>query len=458
MPSLGTILSVASTGLRAHQEAINVTAHNIANASSSGYSVQRPVLTALSPLRTPGGVFGTGVRIPDVQRLRDTYLDAAYRKEASLVAGEEARAGVLGQIETLLGEPGEGGLGNLLDRFFSAWSALATHPTSAAARQGVVDQGALLAGRLRGLAAGLDRFRQDAQERLMAAVRRGNELAAEIAHLNREITAAEAGGHTAGDLRDARDRALDEMATLLPVQVVERENGSVGVLANGLSVVDGASHTPLEIRVSGGGVGVGLVGRPGLVGLEGGAVAGLLRLLNQDLPHLRARLDELAAALVAEVNAVHRTGTTPEGSTGVDFFDPAGVTAASISLSSAVAASPRLVAAGTGGAAGEYRAGVNDVALALAALRDTVSPSLGHTYGEHLRGLATGLGFALRSSLDLVEVHRTLREQAEMRRSSFSGVSTDEELVRLMEFQTAYAAAARVITAAQEMLETLVRL
>lgn len=458
MPSLGTILSVASTGLRAQQEAVNVTAHNIANAASPGYSAQRPVLAALAPLRTPAGVFGTGVWISDVQRLRDTYLDAAFRREASFVAGEEARAGVLAQIETLLGEPGEGGLSDLLDRFFSAWSGLATHPTSAVARRGVVDQGALLAGRMRGLAGGLDRFRQDAEERLVAVVRRASELAAEVARINLEVTAAEAGGHTAGDLRDARDRALDEMAALLPVQVLERANGSVGVLVNGLSVVDGASHTPLEIRISGGVVGVALSGRPGMVACEAGVVAGLLRLLNSDLPQFRSRLDELAAALVVEVNAIHRTGTAPNGTTGMDFFQPAGVTAASISLSPAVEGDPRLVAAGTGGPGGEYRAGVNDVALALAGLRDRASSFLGRTYGEHLRGLATELGSALRSSLDTVQVHRTLREQVETRRSSFSGVSTDEELVRLMEFQTAYAAAARVIAATQEMLEALVRI
>jgi flagellar hook-associated protein 1 FlgK len=248
------------------------------------------------------------------------------------------------------------------------------------------------------------------------------------------------------------------MATLIPIQVMQRENGGVGILTSGVGLVDGAHHGTLEVRLSGGALELGLQGHPNRLEDLGSRIGGMIRVLNQDIPSVRASLDELAQALVTEINALHQTGTNPAGDTGVDFFDPAGVTASTIGLSAAVAADPGAISAGTGGASGEYRAGANDIALALAGLRDAPNGSLGISFGEHFRRLATDVGFSVRSSLDSVQVHQALSEQAEIRRQSFSGVSTDEELVKLIEFQTAYSAAARVVSVADELLETLVRM
>jgi len=458
MPSIGSILSVASTALRTQQEAINVTAHNIANAATEGYSKQRPVLSQLPPQRTPTGIFGSGVGVADVQRVRDAYLDSNYRLETGEYQESEVRSGVLGQLETILSEPGEGGLSTTLDQFLSAWSSLATDPTGASARGAVREQGSLLSGHLNSLAADLDVLRQDTEARLLTSVQKVNDLADTVARLNREITASEAAGETAGDLRDARDRAIDEMSTLIPIQVTQRENGGVGILTSGVGLVDGAEHGTLEVRLSGGSLELGLEGRASSLPDLGGRIGGMIRVLNEDLPAVRDSLDDLAEALVTEFNALHQTGTAPDGSTGVDFFDPAGVSASSISISAAVEADSNAIAAGTGGASGEYRAGANDIALTLAGLRDAPNATLGASFGEHFRKLVSDVGFSVRSSLDSVEVHKTLSEQADVRRQSFSGVSTDEELVKLIEFQTAYSAAARVVTVADELLDTLVRM
>jgi flagellar hook-associated protein 1 FlgK len=158
------------------------------------------------------------------------------------------------------------------------------------------------------------------------------------------------------------------------------------------------------------------------------------------------------------VNALHRTGTNPGGDNGIDFFDPAGLTASSMSLSAQVLADPGAISAGTPGGSGEYRAGANDVALGIAAMRDADSPLLGTSFGDYFRELTSDVGFTVRAAMDRAEVHGTLADQAEARRTGYSGVSTDEELMRLIEFQTAYAAAARVVTTASEMMETLVRM
>jgi flagellar hook-associated protein 1 FlgK len=458
MPSLGSILSIASTALRTHQEAIDAVANNIANASTEGYSRQRPVLEPKTGLRTPEGIFGTGVQIVDLQRIRDPYLDSAYRRESTSLGESQVRSGFLGQVEAVLGEPGDTGLSSALDAFFSAWSALASDPTSNTARIALQTESERLTDTMGRLSSGLDVARQDVETRLTADVARANELLEQIADINNRIVAYEVGGHTAGGLRDARDKAVDELASLLPVQVLDREDGTIGVVTSGLSIADGNHAATLELRDLGGTYGIGISGRAGLLPDEGGTIGGGLKVVNQDLAGFRSELDLLAEALVTEINALHRTGTNPAGDTDVDFFDPAGVTASSFSLSAQVLADPEAIAAGTPGPGGEYRAGANDVALAMAAMRDQDSGLLGTSYVAHFRELTSDIGFTVRSALDQVEVHQTLAEQAETRRTGYSGVSTDEELMRLIEFQTAYTAAARVITTAGEMLETLVRM
>ncbi len=458
MPSIGSTFSIAVTAMRTQQEALDVTAHNIANANTEGYSRQRAVFSQRDPLRTPDGVFGTGVRTVNVQVVRDTWLDASYRREQGAAAEHETRSGLLARVETLLAEPSETGLSSSIDAYFSAWSEAATGPTSSVARMALRDAGSNLAGHLRSMAGELDRRRQETEERILQTVQRVNDISEEIAELNRRIVSDEAGGLTAGDLRDVRARAVDELSRLVPVQVTHRENGSIGVLVSGVSLVDGSATKALEVRNSGGTFSVGLEGHSGTLPDLSGQVGGLLTLLNVDLPDLRSRLDDLAEALVTEVNAIHQTGTNAAGATGVDFFDPAATTASSISLSAAVEADAQAIAVGTADALGNYRGGANDVALELAALRDEPVAALGATFGEHFRELASDVGLEVRASRDQARVHGTLADQAETRRSSYSGVSTDEELVNLIRFQSAYAAAARVITTADEVLESLLRM
>jgi flagellar hook-associated protein 1 FlgK len=454
MPSLGSILQIATTGLRTQQQALNVTAHNIANASTEGYSRQRAVLTATPGVHLPDGVFGSGAGVSDIQSVRDGLLDSAYFRELTVSSEFDGRATILRRVEGLFEEPSELGLAAALDRFHSAWSELSVNPSSTPVRTVLRQTASVLTQKFDELASGLDAIRQEAEARLQQGVDSANSLMSRIGDLNRQIVSTEADGTTAGDLRDARGRALAELADLLPVQVVERDNGSMGVIVSGVTVVDGAEALSLEVRAAGGAWEIGVVGRTG--GLDGGGrLGGLIDVVNSDLPEVRQGLDDLAAALVEETNLVHRTGTNPDGATGIDFFDPVGVTASSIGLSVEVLADERAIAAGTPDGSGDYRAGANDVALELASLRDRTLGALGLSGGDHYRGLVSSVGVAVRSMDQAAESHRILADQADIRRMRVSGVSVDEELVKMIEFQRAYQASARVISAADEMLQSL---
>ncbi|NNM34634.1 MAG: flagellar hook-associated protein FlgK [Gemmatimonadetes bacterium] len=456
MPSLGSILSIATSALRSHQRAINVVSHNIANAETEGYSRQLPVLSPWRPQTLPSGVFGTGVRVTNVAQVRDSLLDRSYLREVGKAGQGRALHGVLTQAEELLGNPAQAGILDAASNFFSSFSELATRPDNESARSLLRESGRQLATRFREASSGLSDLRAVTERRFAVGVERINELAAGIAELNGRIAADESAGVTSGDLRDTRRRMIDELGSLLPITVTERSGGAVGVNTGGLSLVDGGEFTEVEVRTVGGVLGIGVVGRPGLLPEVGGSLGGFIDALNTEIPFFQSRLDDLAVALMAEVNALHQSGTAPSGATGLDFF--AGTSAWTMTLSGDVEADLTNIVAGTD-LSGVYAAGANDIALSVAQLRDAGDLSgLGLGFHDFHQETVTELGLRVSSAGENATVHETLADNVDNQRLSVSGVSTDEELVRLIQYQTGYQAAARVVTAAQELLDTLVRM
>ena len=469
MSTFGSILSIARSAIHAHQTAIQVTSHNVANAETPGYTRQRATLEQSYPVRTPMAVLGSGVRVSDVGQIRDRLLDATYRHDASQSAGFGLRRDLLGQIEGVFNEPSDAGFAATLDRFWGAWSDLANAPTNATAREVVLQRGGQVAAALNGFSTRLAELTADTGLRLDESVRRLNGFATQVAELNGQIVALESGGSSANDLRDLRNTLLDGMAKLADVAVHERGDGSVAVTIQGQTLVDGTAAKALVHAGSPPAVRVSFANDPDPIALVGGELGAMVEVLNVDVPGTRRQLDELATGLVQAVNAAHRAGWSPSADpvadgtvptapagwsgSGVDFFDPAGVSAASISLSATVKGDRGMVAAGAvyGGT------GDNAVARELAALRDrgvTVGGAtrpLGTHYAETVHGIALATSGADGSAT----VFETLAAQAELRRQSVSGVSTDEELVALMRHQQAYVAATRLVTAADEMAQAI---
>ena len=453
--TLSGILSIGRSALLTHQKSVATASHNIANANTPGYSRQRADLAANLPQVWPQGAIGTGVHLGGVERARDILLDQSVRDHAAVAAGFEQRSGTLSRIETALAEPTDAGLAATLDQFWNAWGDLSNNPTSSAARLQVAEKGRAVANVFGRLQAGIDEARATASGRIQGDLDHVNQLAQQIADINQRIVDIEAGSATANDLRDQRDLLTDELSSYIPVTVVERTGGATGVYVDGLAMVDGAFTRPLSMTTSGSTYQI-LTPGGAQVSTATGRLGASLDILNSELPAFESQLDGLAAGLVAGVNTIHQTGTNPNGNTGVDFFDPAGTTARTISLSAAVAADSLEVAAGTPDGLGQYQAGANDVSLSLQGLRDVGQATLGgQTFGAYYGDFVADIGLAVSSAESGFQTHDALRSQADARRSEVSGVSVDEELVDLMRFQQAFAAAARLVNTADEMMQTV---
>lgn len=470
--SIGSVLSSARLALQAQTSAMETASHNIANATVDGYSRQRVDLQPNMPLYTPNGAVGTGVVVANITRVRDTMLDTSYRSQASQSGTYGTRRDLLTQVSNVFGEPSDTGLSSTLDQFWGAWGDLANSPTSTAAKSVVQQRGGQLASTLNRFSTDLDGVTASANEQVTNQVTMLNRYTSQIAGLNRSIVAEESSGHTANDLRDVRDRAIDEMNKIVPVRSLEEPNGSSTLYLGGIAIVDGVTTKQLSVDRSGGTLTLKTSGGS-TIGAPDGSLGAALGVINKDIPTAKKQLDDMAASLVSKINAVHRTGwtqagdvlgnsnwnvATPPTGSNVDFFDPSKTTAGSISLSSAVTSDPSYIASSNV----QNASGNSVIANAMAGMRSdtsnilkTGSTTLRTSFGEYYRDVVTRVGVDTSDADSSATVYETLTNQIEAQRQSVSGVSTDDELIEMTKRQQAYSAAAKVITAADDMSQTL---
>lgn len=421
-------LQTALSGLLGEQAALDVTANNIANSNTEGYTRQTAVLTSNPALALPsigslngtGAQLGTGVDVAAITRIRSAYLDGQYRVQNSALGSASTLAEALGQAQAVFGEPSSSGLASQLSAFWSAWGALSQTPSSEAAREAVVGAGEQLARTLNSLGSQLQQVSAVAVERISALAGEGGEvsrLAGQIAQLNGQITLAEGAAQKPNELLDQRDLALDKLSSLAHVSVHEQGDGSV-------TVSIGSAAKPLVEGT--------VVNWPQtLTGAAGGQLGALLSLTapGGQLASYRSALDAIASDLATSVNALQPA--TP-------FFS--GATAATI----AVAAQPAQIQTSSTG-----EAGGNDLALAIAELR-------GGSSEQGYAALIAHVGGAVRAAKDeQADAQATLNALSDQRQS-VSGVSLDEEMTNLISFQRGYQASARTLTAMDQMLEQLI--
>ncbi|HYV96316.1 MAG TPA: flagellar hook-associated protein FlgK [Gemmatimonadaceae bacterium] len=463
--SLGSILSLARTAILANQSAIEVTGHNIANAETEGYTRQELQLVPGPPLQTPQGNFGLGVNVRTVSRARDALLDQNLRTQLAPSAGYAARSDVLGSLQQVFGEPSDTGIASALDAFWNSWSDLASNPASAGAKSVVQQRAIALTSRISTAAGQIDTLTANVRAQVVDTVTQVNRLSHQIGELNLQIVPAESGGHTANDLRDQRDKLIDQLSSLVPVSVIDRNDGSDQIMLGGRPLVDGSVSHDLTL-LPGTTISVAFAGESEAVNAGSGKLGALMQVANVDIGHARTALDTLASALITDVNALHITGWSPPSGAGgnwdplagptgsnIPFFDtaPANANALNIRLSAQVAANADAISVGDALDA----PGNNKVALQLAALRDFSPTAPGNSFSGAYGVLVSQVATTTRAASDSQQVASTLVSQAADRRDAVSGVNTDEELMRIMRYQQAYAAAAKVVSAVDDMAQTL---
>jgi len=479
--TLGSILGVARGAVLAQQSALQVTSNNVANAETPGYTRQRATLTAAHSVLMPNGSFGTGVLVTDVQRVRDTLLDASYRRQSASAAGATVRHDALTQVESVFNEPADGAIGSALDKFWDSWSDLANAPTDSSARAIVVQRGQQLTQAFANTDTGLLSVAADTQTRLGSDVGQVNAIAKQIAALNVSIVSAEVGGHQAGDLRDQRDLQLDALSKLATTTVDERADGSIGVHVGTTTLVDGSSYNQLELRgpttvqrrdpdrrlYNAPQWDVAVAGSSTTLRDAGGTIGAAITVLNTDIPAARQTVQVTLESVYDSVDGPYALGYSAtyeaanpseadwtnadpsrQGSRASFFEGANGVLTPSSMM---VRISGDDLATGYS----RYATGDNRLALDIAGLRTATGKVGTKSIGDYYRASISSLASSTADAASTADASGALATQADTQRQSVIGVSTDEELIQLMKHQQAYAAAAKVVTAVDEMMQTL---
>lgn len=244
-------LNIARSALFTQQQQLDITGHNIANASVEGYSRQRLDVSAAPDIYGLGqnypGAVGEGVQAQQLERLRNQLLDKDYRRESAAQQNAMAQADYLGRLETILGELGDSSLSAELDNFFNAFQDASQRPEDLALRRVLVETGDRLASQIQNIDADAQDLQASAQFELSQTVDRVNALTARISDLNTEIAKRTGAGDTPADLMDERDRALDELSQYAQFTVRQNALNKVEVQIDGKAVVDDERSHPIQL-------------------------------------------------------------------------------------------------------------------------------------------------------------------------------------------------------------------
>jgi flagellar hook-associated protein 1 FlgK len=473
MPNLLSGINVALRALLSHQQAIEVIEHNVANANTPGYRRQEAVLTSGIPYPSPGlhssggwrGQMGTGVNVNRIRRFNLEFYDGRYRQEVAEYKRWEQQSEVLRQAEISLAETGSDSLISKLDAFWSGWQALSSDPTNQVLRNDLVERSVALSQAINQRAKSLAALRKDQDLAINQRTEEINTLATQVSRLNVEITNVLAAGGQPNDHLDERDRLLDRLAEIGGAVSSQQENGEVLVSLEGHALVVGSKTFQLSTVADPGNdnllkiswAGDGLPFNP-----KRGELAGLLEARDDILRDQQlGGLNNLAFALADQVNTLHRTGyslngktaDTPPGYDGNFFeaFSTQGNYALEIQVDQDILAdSANIAAAAANAAPGDGRRATDIFNLQYQIVLN--NSTLNGYYTGKIGELGLKIQGATTNARDRKVVSDSLASMAE----SVGGVSLDEEAANLVKAQRVYQAAARLMTAMDEMLDKVI--
>ncbi len=462
MTNIFGILGTGLSGLQAFQQGLDVTGQNVSNAQTPGYSRERVDLESVASTANVGLASGissnlSGVKVAQVERIKSEYLQSSLDNATANQSALNAQITPLNNVQTLLNEPSDTGIQTTLSTFYSAWATLANNPAPAGSTSGqlVLAGGQAVAGQLNSISTGLANEWQNQLSGLRTTIDQANAASAQVATLNAKIHEGQTGGLDVASLQDERDKAVTTLANTVGGVAYTNTSGEVSVSINGVSVV--AGEVSQRITIGGGAdISVATTDPPTLtVGTvqaipSSGTAAGLLASLKTDLPQISAQLDGVANAVITAVNTLQEQGYTLAGDPGQAFFSGTGARDIAVALTS----SSDLAVSSIAGA----QDGSN--ALAISKLQDdaTASQVLGGIDGPSVqaRTLTATIGAQVQTLNTALTGQTAIVTSATNAVASDSGVSLDEEMTNLLTYQRAYQASAKIITATDEMLQTLI--
>jgi flagellar hook-associated protein 1 FlgK len=457
MSGLFGSLSVALSALTVSQQEMATTSNNVANANTPGYSREVADISAGDPITRGGISYGTGVVLQKIESVADPILEIQLNQTTQQNSQLNTSLGQLQQLQTQFGSASSG-IGADISNFFNSLQQLSPDPTNLELRQSVLTAAGNLATDFNTAATNLQTQRSNVDLSVVQSVGDVNTLTAQIASVNRQIGDLQNAGQDAGTLIDTRTNLIRQVSTLAGVSVIPTDSGISVALANGTTLVSGTQSFALTTELGTDGVqhifsGSSSGNQDITSSLTGGSIGGLIQVRDTEIPSVEGNLDQLASGLANNLNTANKAGFDLNGAAGTNLFLPPSVGGVGAAATLTVnITDPALLAASSDGTVGSN--GNLGVLSAVA----TQALANGETPIDSYSSIVFRVGNDTSNTSADADASGLILQQLQDQRGSISSVSLDEEASNLIQYQTAYQAAARVVSSINNLLADAVNL
>ena len=441
---------------------LKITAGNMANVSTAGYTRQAVVFEEAAPLTLGSRVVSTGVVAEAAISQRDRILNQSLDQQTQAQAATSSRLGALESLGTIFSAATStsstatsSDISSGLNSFFGSLQQLEADPANPTLRGAMLADSSTLTDSFNSAASNLKQQQSGLNGQVASIVSQVNSLSGALATLNAQITSVSP-GTDAGALEDERQLDLNSLSKLIGIQQVNTGNNSLMVTTTGGAVlVSGSQSTPLTTGVSNGvnEVFSGTTKITGSLASGDGQLGGLLQVRDHDIPGAMASLDSLAFSFGTAVNTVNQAGTDANGVAGKALFAlPASASGSAAGISVLINDPLGLAAANSGGGAGD-----SGNASVMAGLQQKALVN-----GQTVTGFYASFVSSLGSLTASVSADNTAREaavtQLQTQQSNLSSVSLDNEATSLQNLEQAYQAASKVFTVINTLMSAAMNL
>ena len=474
MAGLFNALNSARTSLEVNQKSIEIIGNNISNVNTEGYSRQKAILSTYPAMNFGDFFVGQGVKVSDVSREHDVFIDQQIKQKAVDFGLQDAITRPLSELERVFSIT-DNNISTDIDNFFDSLQELTADPSDLVQRNNVILQGEVLATSFNNTINELNTINENINDTILSKLDAINSQISEIADLNDRIYSIEINGQMANSARDQRDMVAKQLAQSLGAQTYEDKNGMMSVaLPGGMPLVQGNMAMSISSEVSGVNLSLKLhaggVTRDLDLSNTGGEFQGLMDIRDNFIPELTADIDKLAYELSVQVNLQHQAGGALDSTTGNLFFSvppnyvasPPGPAPTATEYADAarqmsvVITDPAKIAAGELATPPDTVApGDNRNALILSNIGDNYLIDGVDNFNSLYGKVAAKVGVESNQNQLSLKGAEDALDQLENFRDGLVGVSLEEEMISLIQFQRGFESSAKFLSTVDEMMTTI---
>jgi flagellar hook-associated protein 1 FlgK len=437
------LLSIASSGLNAAQAGLDVTAQNIANASTTGYIRQTVNQTELATPQNSGvsgDIAMSGVVVTSITRNVDAFMQAEARRTGSASAAAD---GLVTNLQNVDNAVEQSNVFTSITTFQSGLQQLSANPTDPSLRASVLANAQGMTQSFNLASQSLSQAAQGMQTDAGSGVTQVNTLAKNLAALNLQISSNTDPQTTQAGLLDQRDSMLQQLSQLTDITTTLGANGTATVQLGGASgpqlVSGGSAGTLSQTTAANGTISFALGGSA--VAIAGGSLAadsqGLTAAANAS-----TQLNGIANSLISAANTVQTGGVALNGAAGQPMFSGSGAGNIGVALSSG-----SQIATAPAGAAANSTDTTNLTALQNALTTANVAGGTNSLIFDLSSGVSTAT--TTKTALDAIASH------AQTSLATQAGVDLNQEAANLLQYQQAFQASGKVIQVADTLFNQL---